>query len=67
MYHIASIGRGKELRVSYRMFLATANRMTAKAFLSDHCKEIEENNRMGRLEISSSRKLETPKEHFMQR
>ena len=28
-----------------------------KAFLSDQCKEIEENNRMGRLEISS-RKLE---------
>ena len=37
-----------------------------KAFLSDHCKEIEENNRMGRLEISS-RKLEIPREHFMQR
>ena len=28
--------------------------------------EIEENNRMGRLEISS-RILETPREHFMQR
>ena len=37
-----------------------------KAFLSDQCKEIEENNRMGRLEISS-RKLEIPREHFMQR
>ena len=24
-----------------------------KAFLSDHCKEIEENNRMGKIEISS--------------
>ena len=30
------------------------------------CKEIEENNRMGRLEISS-RKLEMPRGHFMQR
>ena len=37
-----------------------------KAFLSDQCKEIEENNRMGRLEISS-RKLEIPREHFIQR
>ena len=35
-----------------------------KAYLSDECKEIEENNR--RLEISS-RKLEIPREHFMQR
>ena len=35
-------------------------------FLSDQGKEIEENNRMGRLEISS-RNLETPREHFMQR
>ena len=35
-----------------------------KAFLSDQCKEIEENNRMGKI---SSRKLETPREHYMQR
>ena len=38
-----------------------------KAFLSDQYKEIEENNRIGeRLEISS-RKLEIPRELFMQR
>ena len=37
-----------------------------KAFLSNQCREIEENNRWERLEISS-RKLEIPKEHFMQR
>ena len=37
-----------------------------KAFLSDQCKEIEENNRMGRLE-TSSRKLELPREHFMEK
>ena len=37
-----------------------------KTFLSDQCKEIEENNRMGNIEISS-RKLEMPREHFMQR
>ena len=41
-------------------------RKDKKAFLRDQCKEIEENNRMGRLEISS-RKLEIPREHFMQR
>ena len=37
-----------------------------KAFLSDQCKEIEENNRREKLEISS-RKLEISREHFMQR
>ena len=36
------------------------------AFLSGQCKEIEENKEWKRLE-SSSRKLETPREHFMQR
>ena len=41
-------------------------RRDKKAFLSDQCKEIEENNRMERLEISS-RKLEIPREHFMQK
>ena len=41
-------------------------RRDKKAFLSDQCKEIEQNNRMERLEISS-RKLEIPREHFMQR
>ena len=34
-------------------------------FLSDQCKVIEENNRMGKLKISS-RKLEIPREYFMQ-
>ena len=41
-------------------------RRDKKAFLSDQCKEIKENNRRERLEISS-RKLEIPREHFMQR
>ena len=41
-------------------------RRDKKAFLSDQCKEIEENNRRERLEISS-RKLEIPREHFMQK
>ena len=37
-----------------------------KAFLSDQCKEIKENNRVERPEISS-RKLEIPRGNFMQR
>ena len=41
-------------------------RRDKKAFLSNQCKYIEENSRMGKTEISS-RKLEIPKEHFMQR
>ena len=43
-------------------------RRDKKAFLSEQCKEIEENNRLGKTgkEISS-RKLEIPREHFMQR
>ena len=41
-------------------------RRNKKAFLSDQCKEIEENKKIERLE-TSSRKLEIPREHFMQR
>ena len=41
-------------------------RRDKKAFLSNQCKEIEKYNKMERLEISS-RKLEMPKEHLMQR
>ena len=40
-------------------------RRDKKDFLSDQCKEIKENNRMERQEISS-RKLDIPREHFMQ-
>ena len=42
-------------------------RRNKKVFLSDQCKEIEENNRMGKTREISSRKLEIPREHFMQR
>ena len=41
-------------------------RRDKKAFFSGECKEIEENNRMGKTEISS-RNLEIPRDHFMQR
>ena len=39
-------------------------RRDKKAFLSDQCKEIEENNRMGK-SGDLFRKLETPREHFV--
>ena len=41
-------------------------RRDKKSFLSDQYREIEENNRKGKLEIPS-RKLEIPREYFMQR
>ena len=41
-------------------------RRDKKAFLSDQCKEIEENNRTGKTR-DLSRKLEIPRGHFMQR
>ena len=41
-------------------------RRDKKAFLSDQCKEIEENNRMGKTR-ELFKNLETPREHFMQR
>ena len=53
--------RNKHLNAEFQRIA----RRDKKAFLSDQCKEIEENSRMERLEISS-RKLEIPREHFMQ-
>ena len=41
-------------------------RRDKKAFFSDQCREIEENNRMGKTR-DLFRKLEIPREHFMQR
>ena len=59
--------KSKGEKERYSRFNAESQRIARrdkKAFLSDQCKEIEENNRMERLEISS-RKLEIPSEHFM--
>ena len=60
-------GKGEKERYTHlnAKFQRIARR-DKKAFLSYQYKEIEENNRMGRLEISS-RKLEIPREHFMHR
>ena len=59
-------GKGEKERYTHlnTEFQRVARR-DKKAFLRDQCKEIQENNRMGRLEISS-RKLEIPREYFMQ-
>jgi len=41
-------------------------RRDKKAFLSEQCKEIEENNRMGKTR-DLFKKIEIPREHFMER
>ena len=41
-------------------------RRDTKAFLTNQCKEIEENNRMGKTR-DLFKKIEIPREHFMQR
>ena len=61
--------KGKKEKERYTHLNAKFQRKAGrdkKAFLSDQCKEIEENNKMRRSEMSS-RKLETLREHFMQR
>ena len=60
--------KGKEEKERYIHLNAEFQRIARrdkKAFLSDQRKKIEENNRLGRLEISS-RKLEISWEHFRQ-
>ena len=60
-------GKGeKEIYTHLNAEFQRIARRDKKAFLRDQCKEIDENNRMGKTEISS-RKLEIPREHFMQR
>ena len=57
-------GKGEKERYTHlKAEFQRISRRDKKAFLSDQCKEIEENKR---LEISS-RKLEKQREHFMQR
>ena len=60
--------KGKGEKERYTQLNAEFQRIARrdKAFLSDQCKEVEENNRMEKTEISS-RKLEIPGEYFMQR
>ena len=61
--------KGKGEKERYTHLNAAFQRLARrdkKAFLSDHCKEIEKTIEWQRLEMSS-RKLEIPKEYFMQR
>ena len=61
-------GKGEKERYTHlnAEFLRIARR-DKKAFLSDQCRETEENNRMGKTRDFFSRKLEILREHFMQR
>ena len=61
--------KGKEEKEKYTYLNAEFQRITRrekKAFLSEQCKETEENDRMGKTK-DLFKKLETPREHFMQR
>ena len=58
--------REKERYIHLNAEFQRIARRDEKAFLSDQCKEVEDNTEWKRLEISS-RKLEIPREHFMQR
>ena len=57
---------GKERYTHLNAEFQRTARRDKKAFLSDKCKEIEKTIEWESLEISS-RKLEIPREHFMQR
>ena len=60
-------GKGEKERYIHlnAEFQRTARR-DKKAFLSDQCKEIEENNKMGKCR-DRFKKIRDTKEHFMQR
>ena len=59
--------KGEKVRYKHlnEEFQRTARR-DKKAFLSDQCKEIEENNRMGK-NRDLFKKIKNTREHFMQR
>ena len=56
--------KGEKERYPFECRVLKNSKEDKKAFLSNQCKEIEENKECERLEISS-RKLEIPREHFM--
>ena len=61
--------KGKEEKERYTHLNAEFQRIVRrdkKAFLRDQCKEIEENNRMGKTR-DLFKKIEIPREHFMKR
>ena len=58
--------REKERYTHLNAEFQTIARRDKKAFLSDQCKEIEENNRMGKTR-DLFKKIRDTREHFMQR
>ena len=62
-----SKSKGKKERYKHlKAELQRIARRDKKAFLSDQCKEIEENKRMGKTRDLFN-KIKIPREHFMQR
>ena len=59
--------KGKGLKRYIHLKAEKIVRRDKKAFIRDQCKEIEKNNRMGKIREICSRKLEIPREHFMQK
>ena len=59
-------GKGEKERYTHLNVDWRITRGDKKAFLSDQYKEIEENNRMGKTR-DLFKKIEIPREHFMQR
>ena len=61
--------KGKRVKERYKHLNAEFQRIArrdTKAFLSDQCKEIEENNRIGKTS-DLFKKIRDTREHFMQR
>ena len=56
-------GKGKRKKAEFQRIA----RRDKKAFLSDQCKETEENNRMGKTRDLFRKILEIPSEHFILR
>ena len=60
-------GKGEKERYTYlNAEFQRISRRDTKAFLSDQCKEIEENNRMGKTR-DLFKKIRDTREHFMQK
>ena len=60
-------GKGEKERYTHlKVEFERIARSDKKAFLSDQCKEIKENNRMGKTRDCFKKKLEIPREYFKQ-
>ena len=59
-------GKGEKERYTQLNAVFQRTRRDKKAFLSDQCEEIEENNRMGKTR-DLFKKIRDTREHFMQR